>query len=229
MGCGWLPSKTRQESDVAGTSGSDPCWVSCFVGCGTRLLDSSVLYWTLRVHWSRLDVRRNHRHLRHGNDAFQDALESSECGIVFRDNANDLIPRIEANPSLQAQPGMPIERGSASLCLRCKHRGGRSLECLGFQAEPSLLYTSREQCFPGQRPSGLPSPGQRPCCTTHLVGFAVICFSGFYEPGTQIFWVGLGECGPCAHGSQMFGALNERRPRHTHTLFLFRGRGPRAR
>jgi len=35
----------------------------------------------------------------------------------------------------------------------------------------------------------------------------------------RAFWGGLGECGPCAHGSQMFGALNERRPQ-THTLSI---------
>ena len=28
--------------------------------------------------------------------------------------------------SLQAQPGMPIERGSASLCATCKRSGGKS-------------------------------------------------------------------------------------------------------
>jgi len=57
------------------------------------------------------------------------------------------------------------------------------------------------------------------------LAFAVICFSGFYKPGAQTFRVGLGECGPCARGSQMFGALNERRPqKHTHSIPLSRSR-----
>ena len=75
-GCPW------QESDLAGASGPHRRGINRVDRCPAGVLCQHPVCLAIGLHRSRLDLRRHHRHLWHGHDARQDAVESGEGNEV---------------------------------------------------------------------------------------------------------------------------------------------------
>jgi len=77
---GGTSGRAWEEGDLAGTTGADRGRVSRSAGVRPESDGSFRCHLVVGFHWCGPDVRRNHRHLRNGNDAGEDAVESMQPG-----------------------------------------------------------------------------------------------------------------------------------------------------
>src|SRR5690606_26327407 len=89
-------SRPWQESHLPRTTSSHCCRVAGATGRAARLDCSSRTFWPVCLHRGRTDFCRRHRHLRHGNNVSQDAVESSQgfTDAVLCDEGGPLVKLI---------------------------------------------------------------------------------------------------------------------------------------
>ena len=80
LGPSWLAGRSRLESDFAGAASAHRSRVAGRYGFGAWLLRESVLDLSRGLRRCGTDLCRNHRHLCDGDDAGEDAVESSAQG-----------------------------------------------------------------------------------------------------------------------------------------------------